>query len=90
VHSRPRAAWAAHGRAIFENTPIRLAGNTTNAIGLVLVAQTMACAAFGGASRAKSSRTRPRMRNYFGLIFVILLPWMPIPAINPFWPNTNA
>jgi hypothetical protein len=32
---------------------------------------------------------RPNER-YFGLIFVILLPWMPIPAISPFWPKTNA
>jgi hypothetical protein len=27
---------------------------------------------------------------YFGLILVILLPWMPSPAINPFWPKINA
>lgn len=27
---------------------------------------------------------------YFGVIFVILLPWMPSPAISPFWPKTNA
>ncbi len=27
---------------------------------------------------------------YFGLILVILLPWMPSPAISPFWPKMNA
>ena len=28
--------------------------------------------------------------SYFGVIFVILLPWIPRPAISPFWPKTNA
>jgi hypothetical protein len=27
---------------------------------------------------------------YFGVIFVILLPWMPRPAMIPFCPKTNA
>src|SRR4029453_6667460 len=31
----------------------------------------------------------PRAR-YFGVIFVILLPCMPRPAISPFWPKTKA
>ena len=28
--------------------------------------------------------------RYFGLIFVILLPWSPSPAISPFWLKINA
>ena len=29
-------------------------------------------------------------RAYFGLILVILLPWIPSPAISPFWPKMKA
>ena len=32
---------------------------------------------------------RARSR-YWGVIFEILLPWMPSPAISPFCPNTKA
>jgi hypothetical protein len=31
-----------------------------------------------------------RAESYFGVIFVILLPCMPRPAISPFWPKTKA
>ena len=34
--------------------------------------------------------TARRRFRYFGVIFVILLPWMPRPAISPFCPKTNA
>jgi hypothetical protein len=35
-------------------------------------------------------RARVEAVRYFGLILLILLPWIPIPAINPFWPKMNA
>ena len=28
--------------------------------------------------------------SYLGSIFVTLLPWIPIPAISPFWPKMKA
>src|SRR4051812_30788983 len=28
--------------------------------------------------------------GYLGWVFVILLPWIPIPAIRPFWPKMKA
>ena len=31
-----------------------------------------------------------RTDAYLGLIFVILFPWIPSPAISPFWPKMKA
>jgi len=45
----------------------------------------------GRTTRAGISAELPAgVADYFGLILVILLPWMPSPAISPFWPKMKA
>ena len=39
---------------------------------------------------ANGATTRCTLVCYFGVIFEILLPWRPMPAISPFCPKTNA
>jgi len=44
----------------------------------------------------RAQNTRPTdaslrdRRGHLGVMRVILLPWMPSPAISPFWPKTKA
>jgi hypothetical protein len=47
-----------------------------------------------GPTRARRSEDKPGVSalpiRHFRSVLAILLPWMPMPAISPFWPKTKA
>ena len=44
----------------------------------------------GDTGGSSSARRDANLLFYLGSIFVTLLPWIPIPAISPFWPKMKA